>query len=189
MAANTPTVERILNGALLALARRGVEKLSMSDVCTAAGISRGTLYRYFSSKEELLAAIAVHVRDGIRQQVELAVEQRPDLDVRVDVVVDTIVHYGKAHPEAGHVMALEPGFSLDFIRGVFPEFVIFVEGLLAPALELSPAVRSGALTAAELSELILRAATSTFFIPTDDVDELRRTITALPCMHPSAARV
>lgn len=188
MAENAATVARILNGALLALARRGVDKLSMSDVCSAAGISRGTLYRYFTSKEELLQAIGGHVRDGIQQQLDLAVEERPDLDARVEVVVDTIVHYGEAHPEAGQVLALEPGFGLNFIRGVFPEFVTLVEELLAPALESSPAVQSGLLTTGELSELILRAAASTVFIPPADVDDVRRAITALPCLHTAKAR-
>ena len=188
MASNAATVARILNGALLALARRGVDKLSMSDVCTEAGISRGTLYRYFASKEELLAAIGGHVRDGLRQQLELAVEERPDLDARVEVVIDTIVHYGEAHPETGHVIALEPGFALGFIRAVFPEFVTLAEDLLAPALESSPAVRSGLLTTGELAELILRAAASTAFIPGDDIDDVRRAIAALPCLETSKAR-
>lgn len=188
MAANTATVERILDGALLALARRGVGKLSMSDVCSAAGISRGTLYRYFTSKDDLLEAIGGHVRDGVRRQVELAVEERPGLDVRVDVVVDAIVHYGDAHPEAGHVLALEPGFALGFIRGDFPDFVGFAEELLAPALKRSPAVRSRELTTGELSELILRAAASTFFIPAEDTTVFCRAISALPCLQVSKSQ-
>ena len=51
--ANNETVNRILDGALRALARRGLRKLSMSDICEEAGISRGTLYRYFKSKDWL----------------------------------------------------------------------------------------------------------------------------------------
>jgi AcrR family transcriptional regulator len=188
MASNEATVARIYNGALVALARRGVDKLSMSDVCTEAGISRGTLYRYFASKEELLAAIGGHIRDGLREQLELAVEERPALDVRVDVVLETIIHYGEAHPETSQVIALEPGFALGFIRAVFPEFVTLVEDLVAPALESSPAVRSGLLTSGELAELIMRAAASTVFIPGDDVDEVRRAITALPCLETAKAR-
>jgi len=187
MASNAATVERILNGALLALARRGLDKLSMSDVCTETGISRGTLYRYFASKEELLAAIGWHVRDGLRRQLEFAVEERPALDERIEVVVDTIVHYGQAHPESGHVIALEPAFALQFIRSVFPEFVTLVEELLTPALESSPAVRSGLFTCGDLAELIMRAAASTVFIPSDDIDEVRRTIAALPCLETAKA--
>lgn len=183
MAANSVTVARILDGTLLALARRGVHKLSMSDVCAEAGISRGTLYRYFRSKEDLLEAISGHVRDGLQQQLKLAVDERPELQARVEVVVAAIVNFGKTHPEAAQVIALEPGFGLEFVRSVFPQFVAIAEELLAPALELCPAVRSGSLNCGELSELMLRAAASTFFVPTDDPDDVARSIAALPCLH------
>jgi len=183
MAANSDTLSRILDGTLLTLARRGVRKLSMSDVGNQAGISRGTLYRYFKSKEELLDAIAVHVEKGLLDELVQAVERRPELDVRVQVVVEAMVYFSKTHPEAIQVIAVEPGFGIDFIRQVFPEFVVVAERLLTPALELTATVQSGAMSSAELSELILRVAASTFFIPTDDIDDIPRAIAALPCLQ------
>lgn len=189
MTANRDTVARILDGAIVALARRGVHKLSMSDVGSVAGISRGTLYRYFRNKEEVLDAIAGHVRTGLQQQLVAAVKQRPELNDRVQVVVESIVQFSKTHPEAVAVILLEPGFGIAFVRNVFPEFVAVVEELLTPALELTPTVRSGAMTTGELSELILRTAASTYFIPTDDVDTVPRAIAALPCLHAADAKV
>ena len=52
----SPSVIRILSGALDAIASRGVKRLSMSDIIDASGVSRGTLYRYFSNKDEVLGA-------------------------------------------------------------------------------------------------------------------------------------
>ncbi len=183
MSTSSETVDRILDGALLALARRGRHKLSMSDIGMMSGISRGTLYRYFRNKEEVLDAIAEHVRRGQQQQLTAAVEKRPDLDVRVNVVVESLVQYARTHPEAVQIVALEPEFGVEYVRNVFPEFVSFVEQLLTPALKLTPAVRSGALTSGELSELILRTAASTYFIPTDALDEIPSAIAALPYLH------
>ncbi len=182
MSASSDTVARILDGALLALARRGRHKLSMSDVGAISGISRGTLYRYFRNKEEILDAIAGHVREGLQQQLAAAVEKRPSLDERVQVVVESLVRNAETHPETVQIIALEPEFGVEFVRNVFPEFVVFVEKLLTPALELTPAVRSGAISCGELSELILRVASSTFFMPTADLDEVPRAIAALPCL-------
>jgi AcrR family transcriptional regulator len=179
------TLSRIMDGALLALARRGVRKLSMSDVGNQSGISRGTLYRYFSSKEELLAAIAVHVEKGLLDELVKAVDRRPELDVRVQVVVEAMVQFSRTHPEAIQVIVIEPGFGIEFIRRVFPEFVTVAEQLLTPALALTPTVRSGAMSSAELSELILRVAASTFFIPTADIDDIPRALGALPCLQPA----
>jgi AcrR family transcriptional regulator len=188
MTSSSDTVARILDGALLALARHGRHKLSMSDIVAISGISRGTLYRYFRNKDEILDAIAGHVRKDQQQQLAAAVEKRPDLAVRVKVVVESLVQYARTHPEATQIVALEPEFGVEYVRNVFPEFVSFVEQLLTPALELTPAVRSGALTSSELSELILRTAASTYFIPTGDLDEVPGAIAALPCLHTSKKR-
>lgn len=183
MTASSDTVSRILDGALQALARRGRNKLSMSDVGAMSGISRGTLYRYFRNKEEILDAIGGHVQEGLQQHLRAAVEERPDLDVRVQVVVESLVGYSMGHPETAQTLALEPEFGIGFIRSVFPEFVAVIEELLTPALALTPTVRSGAMTSGELAEIILRVAASTYFIPTDDLDEVPRAIAALPCLR------
>ncbi|MFD7131126.1 TetR/AcrR family transcriptional regulator [Streptomyces sp. NPDC059894] len=52
------TEERILAAAGGLLTRLGGNKMSMSDVARAAGVARGTLYRYFDSREVLLDALA-----------------------------------------------------------------------------------------------------------------------------------
>lgn len=49
--------ETILESAAAILAERGT-KASMADVADAAGVGRSTLYRYFPSREALLAALA-----------------------------------------------------------------------------------------------------------------------------------
>src|SRR5580704_7247716 len=52
------TEERILTAALGLIGRRGVRRLGMREIAEASGVSRGTLYRYFPSKEHVLAAAA-----------------------------------------------------------------------------------------------------------------------------------
>jgi hypothetical protein len=118
----------------------------------------------------------------MQQTLRDSVAQRPDLSERVEVVVvvAAIVDFGRTHPEAVQIISVEPGFGVDFVRQVFPEFIAVTEELLAPALESSPVARSGAPSSHELSELILRAASSTFFVPTDDAGEVTRMIAALP---------
>lgn len=54
------------------------------------------------------------------------------------MVVESIVYFGHTHPEAVQVISLEPGFGVEFVRQVFPEFVAVVEELLTPALKQSP---------------------------------------------------
>ena len=54
------TEERILRAALRLVGRRGVKRLGMQEVSEAAGVSRGTVYRYFPSKDHLLDAVRPH---------------------------------------------------------------------------------------------------------------------------------
>src|SRR5580693_6413974 len=55
-----PTEERILSATLRLIARRGVKRLGMQEISEAAGVSRGTLYRYFPSKDHVLVAAAAY---------------------------------------------------------------------------------------------------------------------------------
>lgn len=47
----------ILDAAQRCFARSGFHRASMQDICTEAGMSPGNLYRYFPSKEALIAGI------------------------------------------------------------------------------------------------------------------------------------
>ena len=46
---------RIFNIAVEMLKKKGYEKLSIRAICSEAGISIGSFYHYFSSKQELLS--------------------------------------------------------------------------------------------------------------------------------------
>ncbi|HEY3480630.1 MAG TPA: helix-turn-helix domain-containing protein, partial [Streptomyces sp.] len=49
---------QIIDAAWVCFARNGFHKTSMPDVFAEAGLSAGAVYRYFSGKEALIAAIA-----------------------------------------------------------------------------------------------------------------------------------
>ncbi|OSC27101.1 TetR family transcriptional regulator [Mycobacterium vulneris] len=180
MAANGDMLARIFDATTTTLARSGAKGLSMTDVSAEAGISRGTLYHYFGRKQDLLYAVGVRVVKLFEGAVVNAVEERPELDVRVRAVVEAMIDVGRAHPEIMQVIALEPGFGVDFLQQIFPEFVGVLEELLAPALSLTFAVRSMGMTSGQLCELILRIVMSAYVFPTRDVADLPRAILAMP---------
>lgn len=57
-------VARILEGARGCFLKSGFQGASMGDICAAAGMSPGALYRYFPSKESLVEAICAMNREN-----------------------------------------------------------------------------------------------------------------------------
>jgi len=59
--------EEILAAAQRCFARSGFHQSSMQEICAEAGISPGGLYRYFPSKEAIIAAIAERDRADVAE--------------------------------------------------------------------------------------------------------------------------
>ena len=55
-------------------ADRGYESTTVDDICTAAGISRSSFFRYFPTKEQALLSRVI----GFGEQMRDALEKRPD---------------------------------------------------------------------------------------------------------------
>ena len=60
--------DEILEAAQSCFARSGFHQTSMQEICTQAGMSPGNLYRYFRSKEDIIAGIAARERAETAQQ-------------------------------------------------------------------------------------------------------------------------
>jgi AcrR family transcriptional regulator len=163
---SSSTVDKIVAGAARALASRGVRRLSMSDICTEAGVSRGTLYRYFKSKDEVLEALAQHVLAGMATALDVAVAAQPALEDRLQVVLATMGRLADQMPYTHAVVEAEPGFALNFFRLSMPGFRAVLEPILEPALRTSPPVTSGLLSVGDLCELFERLMLSTYLVPT-----------------------
>lgn len=56
--------EEILEAARLAMDRWGPEDIRMQDIAECAGIAKGTIYLYFSGKDDLLQAVQAGPEQG-----------------------------------------------------------------------------------------------------------------------------
>jgi AcrR family transcriptional regulator len=73
---------QILEGAARVFARKGYERATTREIAREADLAEGTIYNYFSSKQELLLALA----DTIRLQFEQAIGSlRTEGDLRVEI--------------------------------------------------------------------------------------------------------
>jgi TetR/AcrR family transcriptional repressor of uid operon len=78
----------ILAAAQRCFVRSGFHGASMQDICAEAGMSPGNLYRYFPSKEALIAGIAERDRAEVAQQFESA-----DLSHGLLAVIGAMAHH------------------------------------------------------------------------------------------------
>lgn len=89
--------ERLVEVALRLFAEKGFESTSVQDVVSAAGVTKGAMYHYFGSKDDLLAEIYARVLRLQMERLTSFVERDDPVADRVfaaaaDVVVTTIEH-------------------------------------------------------------------------------------------------
>ncbi|MEU3192761.1 TetR/AcrR family transcriptional regulator [Streptomyces sp. NPDC006992] len=107
-----PDVRRrqILDATAALLLDDGYETLTVSKVAARAGVAKGTVYLYFDSKHELLAALQAEMWDRMLQQPAALLEQ-PGLTwtERLDGLVAAWITAEQDHHELYHRLFHEPG--------------------------------------------------------------------------------
>lgn len=137
----------------------------MSDVSERSGLSRGTVYRYFPTKEDLLAVLAEYEQNRFSEGLRKALEESPPAEMTVGSVVEYIIGYLRQHPALPLMIDVEPEFVLAFMRRQLPFFHRITEELLDPVMSNSRPVREGSVSVTELNDLLLRVVLSVFLVP------------------------
>jgi AcrR family transcriptional regulator len=65
-------VERILDAATRVLGASGYAQMSTNRVADEAGVSIGSLYRYFADKDQIIAELQARASDGIVEEITTA---------------------------------------------------------------------------------------------------------------------
>ena len=85
---------QILEAALEVFAQDSYHGASMAAVAKKAKVSKGLIYNYFKSKEEILISLVVDVFDEVMDQMDLNLDQPLDKDGYIKVIeksVDEVV--------------------------------------------------------------------------------------------------
>ena len=109
------TRARILDAAFACAGRFGLARATLSDVAREARLSRQTLYRYFSSKHDLLIALVIREEEVLFEQVRAAIAPHRELRPAVEAAFRTILRAVRAHPLLDRVMATEPQELLPYL--------------------------------------------------------------------------
>jgi TetR/AcrR family transcriptional regulator, repressor for uid operon len=121
--------ERILRATFKVLCRHGYGKLNLSDVAAQSGISRPTLYKFFSSKDDLLAAFSLFELQLLREDLARAVDGRRGRE-KVEALLQFLVGFHASYQMRG-LIEIEPGLALGQMARALPALV----ELVTPALD------------------------------------------------------
>jgi AcrR family transcriptional regulator len=172
------SADELLDAALVVVARHGTRRLTMDDVAVAAGVSRQTLYRYFPTKAQLLAAVATHVERRLEDRLTAAVAEGADARAQLHGALLAMITF-LDDSMGQHMADVEPAFVIERLRRSLVDNTDAIERTLHDALAASPAVRSGAATTTSVANLLVRIAGSHHLAPERDPDALLATLEAL----------
>jgi AcrR family transcriptional regulator len=161
---NGRSLQRILDGAMAALSRRGATQLSMTEVCDAAGISRATLYRYFSNKQDLLAAVGEHVSRNFIDGMKAVIAQSEAPGDRLRLVLEFFTRY-TGQVKTDRMLEIEPTFVLQFLQSHFAQHVAIFNEALSPLYDDIDTHLGIRINRVLVSEVLLRAEQSTVVVP------------------------
>ena len=125
---------RLVDGALLCLARQGIAKTTVDDIARAAGLSRATAYRCFPrGKEGILAAVVETEVARLFSSLAVVMGEAGDLE---DVLVAGMVESARwlqGHQPLAYLLEHEPATVLPFVTfGGFDQVMRVASDLAAP---------------------------------------------------------
>jgi AcrR family transcriptional regulator len=103
-------IASILDAAEVVFARMGYEEATTNHIAAQAGISPGSLYQFFSNKEEIAQALARRYTEELQQAYDsvFSVEAASlPFSLWLDQVIDTLLAFHFAHP-ALHILLNTP---------------------------------------------------------------------------------
>lgn len=104
--------QELLDAALTVFAERGYRNATLDEVADAAGVTKGTIYHYFRTKEELLLRAIEHYQD--RAFARLQAVRRGDYPSAADRVRAFVRQgFGSNDPGRRKVHALLQGIGTD----------------------------------------------------------------------------
>lgn len=110
------TVDIILEATAQLLQHTSAEGLTTAAIAERAGVSVGSIYQYFESKEALIGALVADTTDQLNATIQetLASAQSSDISTAIEPIVDSLLHTYREHPE-------RVGFLFDYLmaRGQF----------------------------------------------------------------------
>lgn len=118
--------ERIINAAIKLLSEKGYSKTKMKDIATAAEVADGTVYTYFSSKEDLMMKALTESLHYKLVEVKQITAQEPDVRSKILKFFDIHAIVFTQHPHIAKFL-IEDIRQIKEYYNKYPNYSIFDE--------------------------------------------------------------
>lgn len=166
--------KRIVDTTLRSVERRGVGQTSVTDVADSLGITRRTVYRYFSGADELFACVAEVALSGFVSRIE-SITAELDVGEQLIEVVAFIIEQLPHEPQLALLLANDHTHAFSR-RMLVPDEIARSRAILTHTHIDWAAMGYGDDTLDELVEFLLRIIQSMVVAPREPArspDELR----------------
>jgi AcrR family transcriptional regulator len=172
-----PTLEAILDAAVVEFERHGFRRVALDDVARRARVSRTTIYRRFANKDELVAAVIE--RENVRLFADIASELKaagPQSNYYVEAFTLSILKF-RRHRVLHRMISDEPALVLELASRHHGAAVARMAEALRLIFPAGFAERIGEQAVNELADTILRYAAMVLLLPSaqplDSADDIR----------------
>lgn len=109
------TAATILDAAVEAMARYGLARLAVEDVASEAGVSRQTVYRYFDSRDGLIAAAVLREEQAFIDRMVAAAGEHEEFRPALEAAIAEALQAPREHPFLDRLLETEPEALLPFL--------------------------------------------------------------------------
>jgi AcrR family transcriptional regulator len=174
---SSPTTEAILDAAIVEFEQHGFRRVALEDVARRAGVSRTTIYRRFTNKDELIAAVIE--RENVALFADIANELKqagPQSNYYVEAFTLAILKF-RRHRDLDRMIRDEPALVLELAGRHYGAATVRMAEALRVIFPPGFAERIGEQTVDELADTILRYAGMVLLMPSaqplESADDIR----------------
>jgi len=178
-----PTTEAILDAAVVEFEQHGFRRVALDDVARRARVSRTTIYRRFSNKDELVAAVIE--RENVRLFADIAAELKnagPQSNYYVEAFTLSIMKF-RRHRVLDRMITDEPGLVIELAATHHRAAIERMAEALHIIFPTGLAERIGEQAVTELADTILRYAAMVLLLPSAQPLETADDIRAFATQH------
>ncbi|MFH1809967.1 MAG: TetR/AcrR family transcriptional regulator [Pseudomonadota bacterium] len=107
---------QILEAAVTCFARKGIHPATMDDICEESGLSRGAVYGYFDSKQEIIQGVLNNWEQQTKDMLQQRLEQSGESGDLLDIFEVYFLMFDPLDDRARNALHLDIAFKAEMLH-------------------------------------------------------------------------